>query len=110
MQHPEVTVLDVTAAPQAEEKGKGVNLGDAKLNETANELIARWRERAKKVFHLKWEGNKIPRGAVIEGTEIGWTQNGQVTGVGGEMIGMYDRLVEFGGASGNEQQMLVFVL
>ena len=110
MQHPKVTVTDVTNSPQADEKGKGVSLGDAKLNETANGMIVRWRERARKIFHLKWEGSKIPRGAVIEGTEIAWTQNGQVTGVGGKMIGTYDRLVEFGGASGNEQQMLVFVL
>ena len=110
MEHPKVTVTDVTETPQAEGKGKGVNLGDIELNETANRTITRWRERASKIFHLKWEGNKIPRGAVVEGVEIAWTQNGQVTGIGGQMIGTYDRLVEFGGASGKEQQMLIFVL
>jgi hypothetical protein len=110
MKYPEVTITDVTNTSQAGEKGKGVNLGDAKLDETTNGIIARWRKRAKKIFHLKWEGNKIPEGAIIEGTEIAWTQNGQVTGVDGKMIGTYDRLVEFGGASGKEQQMLVFVL
>jgi hypothetical protein len=109
-QHPTVTITDVTKTPQAEEEGKGVNLGDAKLNETTNRMLSGMRQRAKKIFHLKWEGNKIPRGAVIEGVEIAWTQNGQVTGVGGKMIGTYDRLVEFGGTSCNEQQMLVFVL
>jgi hypothetical protein len=110
MQNPEVTITDVTAKPQAEETGKRVNLGDVKLNETVNRMIAHCRESARKIFHLKWEGNKIPYGAVIEGTEIAWTQNGQVTGVGGKTIGTYDRLVEFGGATGKEQQMLIFVL
>lgn len=110
MQHPEVTVTDVTATPKAEEKGSGVNLGDTELNKVAKGMIARWRERARKIFHLKWEGSKIPRGAMIDGTEIGWAQNGQVVGVDGKTIGVYDRLVEFGGTSGKEQQMLIFVL
>ncbi|MEI6553481.1 MAG: hypothetical protein WCO09_02835 [bacterium] len=59
MQHPTVTITDVTETPQAEEEGKGVNLGDVKLNETTNRLLSGMRQRAKKIFHLKWEGNKI---------------------------------------------------
>ncbi len=40
---------------------------------------------------------------------IGWTQNGEVVSTDGGMIGVYDRLLEFGGKSRREQQMLVFV-
>lgn len=109
MQNPQVTITDVTGDPMSNEKGKGVNLGDAKLNGIANGLISEMRQRARKILHLQWEGSKIPRGAVIDGTEIVWTQNGQVTGAGGKSIGTYERLVEFGGFSGNDQQMLVFV-
>ncbi|MDO8594838.1 MAG: hypothetical protein Q7R93_05015 [bacterium] len=109
MNYPPVAIVDVTSKPEAEKTGKGINLGDPELNEVANRMLLNRRSRARKVFHLKWEGSKIPRGAVIEGAEIAWTQNGEVAGVGGKRIGVYDRLIEFGGATGKEQQMLIFV-
>ena len=109
-QYPVVTVMDVTNASQVEEKGKELVLGDPKIDAIVNDLVADWRGSARKIFHLKWEGSKIPRGAMIEGSTIQWTQNGEVVSSDGKTIGTYQRLVEFGGASGNEQQMLIFVL
>jgi hypothetical protein len=66
-------------------------------------------KRAKSVFLLEWEGNKIPRDADINGKKVNWTQHGIVTAEDGSDIGTYERTVEFGGASGKEQKMLVFV-
>jgi hypothetical protein len=59
-------------------------------------------------FLLSWEGNKIPRGAVINGKTIAWTQHGRVISDTGQEIGTYERLAEFGGESGREQKMIVF--
>ena len=59
-------------------------------------------------FLVEWQGSKVPRGAEINGVPIGWTQNGMVSGTGGEALGTYERLVEYGGESGREQKMLIF--
>ena len=66
------------------------------------------RESQTRVFLLKWQGNKIPRGAQILGHTIAWTQHGIVRNKDGKQIGTYDRLVEFGGDSSREQWMLIF--
>lgn len=59
--------------------------------------------RLKHLFLLAWEGGKTARGATLDGTEIGWMQHGRVVGVGGEELGSYERLEEFGGPSGESQ-------
>lgn len=94
-----------------------VNLGSREtgdLNEAWREvqiggLLKKFVEHSKMVFLLIWEGNKIPRGAVICGHTIAWMQHGMVTSEQGETIGFYQRLMEFGGKSGKEQRVLVFV-
>lgn len=80
-----------------------------RIQAKATDLLREIADRAKEVFLLEWEGNKIPRGAVINGNSISWTQHGIVTSAKGEMMGIYERLVEFGGISGKEQKMLVFI-
>ena len=52
---------------------------------------------------LEWNGTKIPRGAKVGNHFIDWTQNGNVH-AGGELVGMYDRLIEFGP---NDLQVMV---
>jgi hypothetical protein len=73
----------------------------------AQSLMGKLAEAADHHFLLTWEGSKIPRGASIDSTPIGWTQNGMVTGTNGQQLGYYERLEEFGGPSGNRQSMLV---
>jgi hypothetical protein len=58
-------------------------------------------------FRMEWEGSKIPRGASINGVEIGWTQHGIVTGKNSEQLGYYEREVEFGGDSGSKHVMVI---
>ncbi len=108
MDYPQVTITDLSDCDSFP-RGKRVNLGNAEAERGVNALLARLRESASKIFLLKWEGNKIPHGAIIQGKEIAWTQNGIVSSTAREQIGTYERLVEFGGETGNEQQMLVFV-
>ena len=112
MEHPLVTVTDISGAVCKDELKtilSNSNLGDATIENRVNQLLHAHHRQAKKIFHLKWEGGKIPRGAVICDQEISWTQNGIVQAMDGDIIGTYHRLVEFGGNFGSEQQMIVFV-
>ena len=94
---------------------RGVNLGgahdpSASIAEAGvNDLIGRIRKLGGRRFLLVWEGSKIPRDARVLDYEIGWTQNGRVRTTSGEDIGTYDRLVEFGGAGGKQQKMLIYL-
>ena len=55
----------------------------------------------------------MPRGAVVAGHVIAWTQNGQVLGLNAEDrgvdIGTYERIVENGGPERDEQLMVIFL-
>lgn len=83
--------------------------GQAAMQQLVEAHLQARAARSKHVFLLEWEGNKIPRGAVIKGHSIGWTQNGIVTSEQGQTIGVYERLIEFGGDGGRDQKILVFV-
>lgn len=73
----------------------------------AQNLIRQMASKSENFFLLTYEGTKIPRGAAIDNVEIGWTQNGMITGVGGQHLGYYERIVEFGPPSGNQHIMLI---
>ncbi len=114
MSNPIVTVTKLDKRPN----GSGdptANLGvSSTLNQvvvqlTTNQLLKKMAEAAKEFFLLEWVGSKIPRGAVISGHTVVWTQNGVVTAEGGGIIGTYHRVVECGGPSGQDQKMLVFL-
>jgi hypothetical protein len=81
---------------------------ETKENIPLNQFLAAYAERSTSVFFLCWKGNKVPRGAVIRGQVVAWTQNGSVVAESGALIGTYERLVEFG--PGDEQQMLVYYI
>ena len=110
----EVTDEQITELTQ-ENKPRGVNLGGAHSESArgaetnVNNLMSRIRKSGGRRFILSWEGNKVPRGARVLDHEIAWTQNGQVSTTSGEGIGTYDRLVEFGGTTGKEQKMVVYL-
>lgn len=78
------------------------------LETRLDELQDKEKERAGKTYLVEWSGGKSPRGAQINGIAIGWTQNGFVTGTAGEQIGTYERLVESGGDSRQEQKIIIF--
>lgn len=112
MENPEVKITKLERRPDGS-FGPEAKLGaqtpeQEVIQAQATGLLRRIAERAKEIFLLEWEGNKIPRGAVICGKSITWTQHGRVISEGDEDIGTYERLVEFGGKSGKEQKMLVF--
>ena len=62
----------------------------------------------KSAYILKWEGSKVPRGAVVNDETLAWTQNGRAHNQSGKIVGNYERIVEFGGDSGKEQVMIVY--
>lgn len=115
--YPEVTIEQLTfeEADQHTDGGTIVLLGDHRTHgvlKTSSHLavhITKQRRSASAVYLLNWTGNKIPRGAVVSGHTIGWTQNDLVQDRDGNIIGTYERLVEFGGEDGKQQQMVVYL-
>ena len=83
-------------------------ISELELHIINTKVLRKTSERAKEIFLLEWEGDKVPCGAVINGRSIDWTQHGMVMSDHGEDMGVYERIVEFGGASRKEQKMLVF--
>jgi len=106
----EVVVRELTddIATAAREDRDYISLGDSKVELAINYIQGVSRDQATQVFLLSWEGNKIPRGIVINDSIIDYTQNGIVSSAEGEMMGTYDRIEEFGGDSGRLQRMVVF--
>jgi hypothetical protein len=111
--YPPVKITKPQSKP-SDSKGPEARLGARNEQEKAIQadttgLLGKLAELATEIYLLEWEGGKIPRGAVLNGKEIGWTQHGMVTSTTGEMMGTYERSVEFGGANKQEQKMLVFL-
>lgn len=61
-------------------------------------------------YLVKYEGSKVPRGLVVDGVPVVWTQHGMVTGEGGARLGTYERLVEFGRPIGIPKSSTDFML
>lgn len=101
--------LSTNEAQLLAKKSLSVSLGNA----TVERKLAQLRQEVQngaRAFLLDWEGSKIPRGVEICGHVINWTQHGNVSATGGLVIGTYDRIVEFGGESGEHQQMIIYIL
>lgn len=115
MDSPDVSISKITQKDVEKLVGKKpVDLGGnqdlgALLTEINLDAIMARSKDDTDTYFLSWQGNKIPRGAEINGQKIGWTQNGQVLSADGKMMGTYDRLVEFGGEKGKDQKMVVYV-
>ena len=89
-----------------------VNLGGggrSAIEKRYNALLDQMKRESANAYLLTWTGNKIPRGAEIQGKKVAWTQNGIVTAEDGSMIGTYDMITEWGGESKKDQSMVVFV-
>ena len=111
------TAVKVTeiSTEHAKAPRQDVNLGarleaDRQLEREFGNALGRLQSNATKSYKLEWEGSNIPRGAVVGGKTIAWTQNGQVLDAEGRFIGTYERTVESGGDGGKQQEMLVHLL
>ena len=89
-------------------KSKGPRTSTGRPEVLLNACLQAYAAQSRTIFFLAWKGSKIPRGAVIRGHTIAWTQNGLVSAENGVTIGTYSRLVEFG--PNDEQQMLIYYL
>ena len=117
-EHPIVHVEEITTdrdqiigadKPTTPDLGGRHSLEAALAEANIAPIIRQVRQRQRRVFELTWQGNKVPRGAEVLGKKIAWTQHGVVTAEGGEMIGTYERIEEFGGETGKSQRMHVYV-
>jgi hypothetical protein len=63
-----------------------------------------------KGFVLTWNGNKVPRGAVIDGYTVGYTKDGLVTTKSGLPIARYVRIAEFEGPERDLHVLHVFMI
>ena len=110
MENPQVKVTDISNLLGEElPLGKGVNLGNPQLDGRVNAILGRMKKNSSHAYILRWEGNKVPRGAVVGSETLSWTQNGCAHNETGEIVGTYERVVEFGGDKGNEQAMIVYL-
>ncbi len=106
--------MDATGSSLVELLSAKIDLGGTQSPQAlrserfVEDIRSTMRQRAQRAFVLVWEGNKIPRGAKVLNHTIAWTQHGVVTDDAGGVIGMYDRLLEFGGQSGKLQVMVVY--
>jgi hypothetical protein len=85
------------------------NFKDESDKKSALKKITEHEKNMGKTFLLKWQGGRIPRGAVIEDKEISWTQDRVVSDIQNKKIGSYQRLIQFGGKSRKNQEILVFL-
>ena len=107
---PSVRVLSIELAT-AEQLAK-CSISNPQTLEPLHQIIfVNLRSVTKRAFFLEWAGeNKIPQGAQIQGKEIFWTQNGRAIDSQGNILGVYERLLKFGGTNKLQHQMLVFAL
>jgi hypothetical protein len=82
-----------------------VSLGDERLSERVSDLL-RTLAQGRDAFLVEWSGSRIPRGAVIKGQEIAWTQHGVVRSTESKVIGYYERIVD--DLSQDTQVMVIF--
>lgn len=90
------------------------NLGSHDLTEARLwKMLSSRGSQCQRKFSLSWTGSKIPRGVVLLGHEIVWTQHGRVIARGRDGkdldIGVYERFVEWGGPSKDSHTMFIGV-
>lgn len=82
-----------------------VFLGNGELSERVSGLLQRLAQD-KDAFLVEWSGSRVPRGAIIKGQEVAWTQHGTVRSTENKVIGYYERIVD--DLSQDVQVMVVF--
>lgn len=82
-------------------------LGDAQLDARVQALLTRMARRCPRQFQVTWTGSKVPRGAQVLGHTIAWTQHGRVITDQNQEVGVYERVVEWGGPTKDQHTILV---
>ena len=99
---PKVTKLNTQPQRRAE-----IDLGAVATSQLVARLLNQLSEEAD-VYVVEWSAkSRVPRGAILAGREVAWTQHGIVRQKGGEVIGYYERLID--DLTKETQKMLVWV-
>lgn len=85
------------------------NFKDESDKQTALNRITEHEKNMGKTFLLKWRGGRVPRGTAVWDKKISWTQDGVVSDNEYKKIGTYIRLIQFGGESRRNHEILVFL-
>ncbi len=72
-------------------------------------LIDQLRVSGWRFFFLRWHGDRVPHGAVLEGRTVAFAGNGQVDDHNHLHIGTYVRIVDPENETSDEHAMLVFL-
>ena len=80
------------------------------MTETGHEdILRRYRQQTDRSYILEWTGDRTPRGAIVGGHIIEWTQNGMVRNVYNEDIGTYERLIDGDCITSKDHKMAVML-
>lgn len=101
--------LTCTKGPKGINLGGGFNLEAAFAEANIDAFTAHMRNQGGRVFLLKWEGGKVPRGAKVLDHEIAGIQNREVINSKYQGIGTYVRIVEFGGPNRKSHVIVVYL-
>lgn len=96
----DVKITKVLVAPDF-----NVKTGDNKIDANINGLLTRISMRLQP-YLVEWTGSRIPRGAVVNGHTIAWTQHGIVRVDGGKEVGYYNRVID--DLDAPRQSMIIF--
>jgi len=88
--------------------GPRVKLGAIEIDERANSFLQGLAAKSETLWFLRWKGTKTPHGAVLGEAAVSHAQDGIVCSTKGDVIGSYERLVEWGGADHDEHMMVVW--
>lgn len=107
----EVHELSLNEIWELESKYELVNyISDTEPGSPADGIINAIRNyNPQRIFRVAWKGSRVPRGVVVAGYSIEWTQNGVVNFRDNDYFGTYDRLVDRGGEEGDEHLMLIYL-
>lgn len=80
----------------------------AESEQKLNSLLDKLKDQAERFFIIEWEGSKVLRDVNFQDQQIAGMQNGMIISISGETLGYYERIVEYGGDSGQKQLVLVY--
>lgn len=102
-------VLPPPAADAGVDLQAGADLPAAMNEGLIDDIQTACKRAARRVFELTWQGSRTPRGTVIIGKEIGFTQHGIVADPSGKHIGTYERLQDGAGPTSDRHRMIVYL-
>lgn len=91
------------------QQAAGKRQEEGAMHPKAHAYADRRKSKSPLKYRIRWRGTKSPIGAVVGGVAVAFASNGMLADAGGHALGSYDRISEFTGLHGDEQEMIVHV-